>query len=86
VHMLLISWAGEQAQKDLMASIRRDIKEETTRAVTKLRYHGHRRVSHGSVYLSRVFIQSSYLHNSTRRIMLEMSLPSNDFVEPSYRY
>jgi hypothetical protein len=40
VHMLLMSWAGEQAQKDLMSSIGRDINEETTRAVTKLRCHG----------------------------------------------
>jgi tRNA A-37 threonylcarbamoyl transferase component Bud32 len=40
VHMLLMSWAGEQAQKDLMSSIGRDINEETTHAVTKLRYHG----------------------------------------------
>ena len=40
VHMLLMSWAGEQAQKDLMSSLGRDINEETTCAVTKLRYHG----------------------------------------------
>jgi hypothetical protein len=40
VHMLLMSWAGEQAQKDLMSSIGRDINEETTSAVTKLRCHG----------------------------------------------
>jgi hypothetical protein len=40
VYMLLMSWAGEQAQKDLISSIGRDINEETTRAVTKLRYHG----------------------------------------------
>jgi tRNA A-37 threonylcarbamoyl transferase component Bud32 len=40
VHMLLMSWAGDQAQKDLMSSIGRDINEETTSAVTKLRYHG----------------------------------------------
>jgi hypothetical protein len=38
--MLLMSWAGEQAREDLMSSIRQDINEETTRAVTKLRYHG----------------------------------------------
>jgi tRNA A-37 threonylcarbamoyl transferase component Bud32 len=38
--MLLMSWAGEQAQKDLMSRIRQDINEETTCAVTKLRYHG----------------------------------------------
>jgi hypothetical protein len=31
VHMLLILWAGEQAQKDLMSSIGRNINEETTR-------------------------------------------------------
>ena len=40
VHMLLMSWAGEQAQKDLMSSIGRDINEKTTHAVTKLRCHG----------------------------------------------
>jgi hypothetical protein len=46
VHMLLMSWAGEQAQKDLMSSIGRDINEETTRAVIKLRCHG---VEHSDV-------------------------------------
>ena len=35
-----MSWAGEQARKDLMTSIRRDINEEATRAGTKLRYYG----------------------------------------------
>lgn len=35
-----MSWAGEQARKDLVSSIGRDTDEETTRAVTKLRYHG----------------------------------------------
>jgi hypothetical protein len=40
VHMLLMSWAGDQAQKDLTSSIGRDINEETTSAVTKLRCHG----------------------------------------------
>jgi hypothetical protein len=39
VHMLLMSWAGEQARKNLVLSLGRDIVEETTRAVTKLRYH-----------------------------------------------
>ena len=40
VHMLLMSWAGEQARRDLMTSIGRDIDLETTRAVIKLRCHG----------------------------------------------
>ena len=40
VHMLLMSWAGDQAQKDLMSSIGRDINKETTSAVTKLRCYG----------------------------------------------
>ena len=40
MHMLLMSWAGDQAQKDLMLSIRRDINEEATSAVTKLQCYG----------------------------------------------
>jgi hypothetical protein len=40
VHVLLMSWAGEQARKDFLSSLGHDIVEETTRAVTKLRYHG----------------------------------------------
>jgi hypothetical protein len=39
VHMLLTSYAGEQAQKDLIASIGLDMDGETTFAVTKLRCH-----------------------------------------------
>lgn len=40
VYMLFMSWAGEQARKDLVSSLGRDIIEETTVAVTKLWYHG----------------------------------------------
>jgi signal recognition particle subunit SEC65 len=40
VHMLLMSWAGEQARKDLVSSSGRDMDEETARAVKNLRYHG----------------------------------------------
>jgi hypothetical protein len=40
VHMLLMSWAGQQAQKDLMTSIGQDINVVTTCAMTKLRCHG----------------------------------------------
>ena len=40
VHMLLMSWAGEQAREDLVSSLGRDIDEETASAVTKLRDHG----------------------------------------------
>ncbi|CZT13612.1 uncharacterized protein RAG0_17113 [Rhynchosporium agropyri] len=36
VHMLLMSWAGEQACEDLMLSMGRDLAEETNVAVTKL--------------------------------------------------
>ena len=39
MHMLLMSWAGEQAQKDFIASIGLDMDLETTCAVTKLRCH-----------------------------------------------
>ena len=46
VHMLLMSWAGEQARNDVVSSLGRDIVEETTRAVTQLRYHG---VEHGDL-------------------------------------
>jgi hypothetical protein len=38
--MLLMLWAGEQAQKDLMLAIGLDINVETTRAVTKLQCYG----------------------------------------------
>jgi len=46
VHMLLMSWAGEQAQKDLMSRMSLDIKAETNQAVIKLRDCG---VEHGDV-------------------------------------
>jgi hypothetical protein len=36
IHMLLMSWAGEQARKDLMLAIGRDLAAETSRAVTKM--------------------------------------------------
>jgi hypothetical protein len=36
VHMLLMSWAGEQARKDLMFAVGRDLAIETSRAVTKM--------------------------------------------------
>jgi len=36
VHMLLLSWAGEQAGKDLMLAMGRDLAAETSRAVTKM--------------------------------------------------
>ena len=46
VHMLLMSWAGEQARKDLMPRMSLDVEAETNRAVTKLRDCG---VEHGDV-------------------------------------
>lgn len=36
VHMLLMSWGGEQARKELMLDIGRDLAAETSRAVTKI--------------------------------------------------
>ncbi|KAL5313252.1 hypothetical protein ACEPPN_018985 [Leptodophora sp. 'Broadleaf-Isolate-01'] len=36
VHMLLMSWAGEEARKDLMLAAGRDLAAETTKAVTKM--------------------------------------------------
>ena len=36
VHMLLMSWAGEQAGKDLMITLGRDLTAETSEAVTKM--------------------------------------------------
>jgi len=36
VHMLLMSWAGEQARKDLMLTMGRDLAAETSGAVTKI--------------------------------------------------
>jgi hypothetical protein len=36
VHILLMSWAGEQARKDLMLAMRWDLAVETSRAVTKM--------------------------------------------------
>jgi serine/threonine protein kinase len=40
VHMLFMSWAGEQARKDLVSSLGRDMDEETAHAVINLRHHG----------------------------------------------
>ncbi len=40
MHLLLMSWAGEQAQKDLILSVRQNMDEEMAYAATKLRYHG----------------------------------------------
>ena len=51
VHMLLMSWAGEQARKDFMSRMALDIKVETNRAVTMLRDCG---VEHGDVRLPNV--------------------------------
>jgi aminoglycoside/choline kinase family phosphotransferase len=34
--MLLMSWAGEQARKDLMLAMRRDLNAETNGAVRKM--------------------------------------------------
>jgi hypothetical protein len=36
VHMLLMSWAGEQARKDLISAMGRDLAAETNGAVTKM--------------------------------------------------
>ena len=36
VYMLLMSWAGEQARKDLMLAMGRDLTAETNGAVTKM--------------------------------------------------
>ena len=36
VHMLLMPWAGEQARKDLILAIGRDLAAETSGAVTKI--------------------------------------------------
>jgi len=36
VHMLLMSWTGEQAQNDLMIAIGRDLAAETSGAITKI--------------------------------------------------
>lgn len=46
VHMLLMSWAGEQAQKDTMSSMARDIAQETKQAVVEMRKYG---VEHSDV-------------------------------------
>jgi len=40
VHMLLMSWAGEQARKDLMLAMGRDLAVETSAAVTKILDYG----------------------------------------------
>lgn len=40
VHMLLMSWAGEQAHKDSMLAIGRDLALETSRVVTKMLGYG----------------------------------------------
>ncbi len=46
VHMLLMSWAGEQAQECSMSSISRDMNEEINQAVTKMLECG---VKHGDI-------------------------------------
>ncbi len=51
VHMLLMSWAGEQARNDLMLSMGRDLAAETSRAVTKMLSCG---VEHRDVRLQNV--------------------------------
>ena len=40
VHMLLMSWAGEQAQKNLISPIGWDLEAEAARAATELRDYG----------------------------------------------
>ena len=40
VHMLLISWVSEQARKDLMLTMGRDLAAETSGAVTKMLDYG----------------------------------------------
>ena len=40
VHLLLMSWVGEQAREDLISTLERDALHEITRAVTELRCHG----------------------------------------------
>jgi hypothetical protein len=40
VHILLISWAGEQARKDLMLAMGRDLAAETSAVVTKILDYG----------------------------------------------
>jgi hypothetical protein len=46
VHMLLMSWAGEQARKDLVQTMGRDLAAETSGLLTKLLGRG---VEHGDV-------------------------------------
>jgi hypothetical protein len=46
VHMLLMSWAGEQAHKTSISGLGCDIDMETALAVAKVRYHG---VEHNDV-------------------------------------
>ena len=52
VRMLLMPWAGEQARKDLMLAMGRDLAAETSRAVTELLNCGveHRDVLHRTCY------------------------------------
>jgi hypothetical protein len=40
IHMLLISWEGEQARKDLMLAMGRDLAAETSGAVIKMLGYG----------------------------------------------
>ncbi|KAH8745085.1 hypothetical protein F5882DRAFT_495313, partial [Hyaloscypha sp. PMI_1271] len=40
VHILLMSWAGEQARKDLILAIGQDLATETSRAVIKILGYG----------------------------------------------
>lgn len=47
IHMLLMSWAGEQAREDLMSAMGRDLAAELSEAVTKLLGCG---VEHGDLH------------------------------------
>ena len=69
--MLLMSYEGEQAQKDLMASIGLDIDLETIFAVTELRRHG---LNHHDVRPPNV------LWNSERRRIMMVDFERSDIL------
>ncbi|KAK2625378.1 hypothetical protein QTJ16_005747 [Diplocarpon rosae] len=62
IHMLLMSWGGEQAQKDTMLAIGQDLNAETIKAITKIRSYG---VEHHDVRSANVLWSAE-----TRNVML----------------
>jgi hypothetical protein len=84
VHMLLMSWAGEEAEKDVMLGMPQDISAETKRAVARLRDCG---VEHGDVRSANVLwnaeIGSVMLIDFERSEILKQEVPVLQETSPN---